>query len=100
MSPGTKTFYHEEWNFSVTYPADWEIIYQDEPAGSWTIPIAVAGAEERYRDIPDKNNASHPADAEQYLALGFAGGYVNDSYHSQEEAEEDEDYGQDETTGY
>lgn len=42
---GMKTFFHEEWNFSITYPADWEIIYQDEPAGSWTIPIAVAGAD-------------------------------------------------------
>jgi len=39
----TTTFYHEEWNFSLAYPADWPVIYQDEPAGSWTIPIAVAG---------------------------------------------------------
>ena len=35
--------------------------------------------EARYRDKPDKNKYSHPADAEQYLALGFAGGYVVDS---------------------
>ena len=42
-SAGMKTFYHEEWNFSIVYPAEWEIIYQDERAGSWTIPIAVAG---------------------------------------------------------
>lgn len=41
----TRTFYHDEWNFSITYPADWEIIYRDEPAGSWSVPIAVAGAD-------------------------------------------------------
>ena len=35
--------------------------------------------EERYKDKPDKNKYSHPADAEQYLALGFMGGYVVDS---------------------
>lgn len=41
--------------------------------------IQVSG-EERYRDKPDKNKYSHPADAEQYMALGFAGGYVIDSH--------------------
>ena len=35
--------------------------------------------DDRYRDKPDKNKYSHPADAEQYMALGFAGGYVVDS---------------------
>lgn len=30
------------------------------------------GGEERYRDIPHKNAASHPADAEQYIAMEFA----------------------------
>lgn len=35
--------------------------------------------EERYKDKPDKNKYSHPADAEQYMALGFAGGYVVNS---------------------
>ena len=36
--------------------------------------------EARFKDKPDKNKYSHPADAEQYLALGFAGGYVVDSH--------------------
>ena len=36
--------------------------------------------EARFKDKPDKNKYSHPADAEQYMALGFAGGYVVDSY--------------------
>jgi len=49
--------------------------------------VAVAGAEERYRDKPDKNKYSHTSDAEQYLALGFVGGYVTDS---DEEWDEDE----------
>ena len=37
---------------------------------------AVLEAEAKYKDKPDKNKYSHPADAEQYMALGFAGGYV------------------------
>ena len=37
--------------------------------------VQVSG-EARYKDKPDKNKYSHPADAEQYMALGFAGGYV------------------------
>ncbi len=40
--------------------------------------VQVSG-EDRYKDKPDKNKYSHPADAEQYMALGFAGGYVVDS---------------------
>lgn len=39
--------------------------------------VQVAG-DERFRDKPDKNWASHPADAEQYLCLGFQGGFVTD----------------------
>jgi len=35
--------------------------------------------EARFKDKPDKNKYSHPADAEQYMALGFAGGYVVES---------------------
>jgi len=45
--------------------------------------------EARYKDKPDKNKYSHPADAEQYMALGFAGGYVLDS---QEEFDEYDNY--------
>jgi hypothetical protein len=36
--------------------------------------------EEKFKDKPSKNKFSHPADAEQYMALGFAGGYVVDSH--------------------
>jgi HEAT repeat protein len=43
---GSVTHYSDEWNFSISYPADWEIVYEDEPAGSWTIPIAVAGEQQ------------------------------------------------------
>ena len=35
--------------------------------------------EARFKDKPDKNKYSHPADAEQYMALGFQGGFVLDS---------------------
>lgn len=47
------------------------------------------GGEERYRDVPDKNKFSHPADAEQYLALGFAGGYVVNSANDFDDYEDD-----------
>lgn len=33
------------WGFHFAYPSDWEVIYENEPAGSWTIPIAVASAD-------------------------------------------------------
>lgn len=44
LSP-MKSYYSREWNFSIAYPTDWEILWENEPAGSWTIPIAVAGKE-------------------------------------------------------
>lgn len=59
--------------------------------------VAVAGTEERYRDKPNKNKYSHTSDAEQYLALGFVGGYVVD--HS-EEWYEDEYSGDVDAMGY
>jgi hypothetical protein len=37
------------------------------------------------KTTPHKNMASHPADAEQYLCLGFQGGYVVDVAHDEEE---------------
>ncbi len=40
-----RTFYNEEWDFTICYPADWRIVYENEPAGSWIIPIAVASAD-------------------------------------------------------
>ncbi|MFM6632619.1 MAG: HEAT repeat domain-containing protein, partial [Microcystis panniformis] len=40
-----KSYYSREWNFSIAYPTDWEILWENKPAGSWTIPIAVAGKE-------------------------------------------------------
>ena len=45
--------------------------------------------ESRYNLKPDKDIYSHPADAEQYMALGFAGGYVVDSQEDYEEYEDD-----------
>lgn len=50
--------------------------------------IQVSG-EAKYRDVPDKNKYSHPADAEQYMALGFSGGYVVDSYDDFDDYEDD-----------
>lgn len=58
--------------------------------------VAVASSEERYRDKPDKNKYSHSSDAEQYLALGFVGGYVNDKTDDYEE----DDYSEVSAMGY
>lgn len=41
--------------------------------------MQISGSEDRYTEKPNKNKYSHPSDAEQYLALGFVGGYVVDS---------------------
>lgn len=50
--------------------------------------VQVSG-EERFRDKPDKNKYSHPADAEQYMALGFSGGFVVSSLEDSDEYEDD-----------
>ena len=49
--------------------------------------------EERYKDKPDKNKYSHPADAEQYMALGFAGGYVIESQYDEDEYDDFDEVG-------
>jgi len=53
--------------------------------------------EARFKDKPDKNKYSHPADAEQYMALGFAGGYVLDL---QEDYDEYDDFNEVGVMGY
>lgn len=49
--------------------------------------------EERYKDTPEKNMYSHTADAEQYLALGFVGGYVVELGNGYDEFEDYNDTG-------
>lgn len=41
--------------------------------------VQAGGVEDRFREVPDKNQYSHPHDALQYLCLGFVGGYVQQS---------------------
>ncbi|MGH3426303.1 MAG: hypothetical protein ACRD3Q_15850, partial [Terriglobales bacterium] len=38
--------------------------------------VKIAGAAERYHDVPDKNEYSHPHDAMQYVATAVYGGVV------------------------
>ena len=55
-----------------------------------TLPKGVqVSGEERFRDKPDKNKYSHPADAEQYMALGFSGGFVVSSSEDFDDEEDD-----------
>lgn len=58
--------------------------------------VQVSG-EAKFKDKPDKNKYSHPADAEQYMALGFAGGYVIDL---QDEEDEYDDFNEVGVMGY
>lgn len=46
--------------------------------GAYKFKKILMRGEERYHNKPDKNEYSHPADAEQYLALGFLHGYNYD----------------------
>jgi hypothetical protein len=59
--------------------------------------IQVSGAD-RYHDKPDKNDYSHPADAEQYLALGYIHGYQTIETESHDEY--DLQLGRSEAGGY
>jgi hypothetical protein len=34
-----------DWQFSLAYPPDWEILWQDTPAGRWTSAIALSSRE-------------------------------------------------------
>ncbi len=44
--------------------------------------IRIAGAAERYQDVPDKNEWSHPHDANQYVAARLFGGMVKSQEQS------------------
>jgi hypothetical protein len=38
-----RPYVNDEWGFRLGYPRSWEMIWKDEPAGTWMIPIGVAG---------------------------------------------------------
>jgi hypothetical protein len=48
--------------------------------------LQISGAD-RYHDKPDKNDYSHPADAEQYVALGYLNGYQTIETHATNESD-------------
>ena len=39
---GGKRYYNKEWNFSIVYPTDWELLWENRPAGSWVMAVAIA----------------------------------------------------------
>ncbi len=41
--PGMRRYENAEWGFALEFPTSWQIIWKDETAGSWMIPIGVAG---------------------------------------------------------
>ncbi|MDH7487851.1 MAG: hypothetical protein QHJ81_16450 [Anaerolineae bacterium] len=43
----TKRYYNERWNFSLTYPADWTIVFENDAGASWEIALAVASPDRR-----------------------------------------------------
>lgn len=54
--------------------------------------IQIAGTD-KHHDKPDKNDYSHPADAEQYLALGYLEGYDTDFEADNDDEYFDDDFG-------
>lgn len=61
--------------------------------------IQVSG-EARYHEKPNKNDYSHPADAEQYLALGFLEGYAIDHGDDLYDEYDEHDAGRSAVCGY
>ena len=43
QNSGGKRYYNKEWNFSIVYPADWELLWENRSQGSWVMAVAVAG---------------------------------------------------------
>ena len=41
--PEMKTYTSSQWGLSFRYPAAWEVIYENDMSGSWSIAIAVGG---------------------------------------------------------
>jgi hypothetical protein len=41
--PDMRQYENTEWGFTLEFPSTWQIIWKDEAAGSWMIPIGVAG---------------------------------------------------------
>lgn len=40
-STETRSYYNKQWNFSISYPADWREFRDEESLGQWYIPISV-----------------------------------------------------------
>jgi len=40
---GGKKYFNKQWNFSIVYPPDWELLWENRPQGSWVMAVAVAG---------------------------------------------------------
>lgn len=66
--------------------------------GSYRYKRLQVSGQDRFQEKPDKNDYSHPADAEQYLALGFIEGYGVDDGDDYDEY--DNDIGRSAVGGY
>lgn len=42
-----KAYRNKKWNFSLDYPEDWEILWENEPDGGWEIIVGIAGKPSR-----------------------------------------------------
>lgn len=38
-----KAYHNDKWGLSLSYPDDWEVIWENEPDGGWEIIVGVAG---------------------------------------------------------
>lgn len=42
--PNYRVYHNAKWNLTLSYPADWEVLWENEPDGGWEIIAGVAGA--------------------------------------------------------
>lgn len=39
----SKRYHNSEWGFSLLYPSDWQIVWENRPEGSWVMAVGLAG---------------------------------------------------------
>lgn len=46
MPPGgsTRTYANSQWGFWLEHPTDWELLWENDPAGSWLAAVGIAGS--------------------------------------------------------
>lgn len=43
QNPNVKQYTNKKWGFELRYPENWEVLWENEPADSWTTAVCIAG---------------------------------------------------------